>query len=306
MNFLSKNLSANILSNLWSATLLLILTPLYISFLGVESYGLIGFYLSWLAILGILDMGMSNTAMREIAWRMARPREKKSIPTLLISLEITYWVIILILGFSIIILAWFYGAEWFQTKSLQPELIRNALFLMAISLVMQVPSGLYIGGLMGLQRHIECSGFLALFVTVRGLGSIFVLWLISNDILTFFLWQIFVSMFQTGVMRWLLYKRLNIKKNRASFSKEVILSIKGYTGIVILIGILGIVMAQADKMILSRFSPMEDFSFYMMAWVVASGLSRVSTPLIQTFNPRFTELISKKDIKQGAIKVFVM
>ena len=101
-------------------------------------------------------------------------------------------------------------------------------------------------------------------------------------------------------MRWLLYKRLI--KNRASFSKEVILSIKGYTGIVILIGILGIVMAQADKMILSSLSPMQDFSFYMMAWVVASGLSRV-TPLIQTFNPRLTELISKNDEEELAVQV---
>ena len=54
-------------------------------------------------------MGISNTAMREIAWRVAA--KEKTIPTLLISLEITYWVIILILGFSIIILACL-GAEF--------------------------------------------------------------------------------------------------------------------------------------------------------------------------------------------------
>ncbi len=291
------------MSNLWSAILMLFLTPMYISFLGVESYGLIGFYLSWLAILGILDMGISSTATREVAWRVPRPDEKKTIPTLIKSLEMTYWVIILIFGISIFIGAWFFGAQWFQSQNLEPEVIRNTLLLMAVSLVVQVPSGLYVGGLMGLQRQVECSGFLALFGTMRGLGSLFVLWSISSDIQTFFLWQIIASILQTGIMRWLLYRQLHIKGDQAGFSKEMILTIRGYAGKVILIGILGILMAQVDKIILSKFSSMEDFGFYMLAWVVASGLTRVSTPLIQTFNPKFTELISKGDEEGVAIQV---
>lgn len=303
MDLLSKNLSANLLSNVWSIVLLLFLTPLYISLLGVESYGLIGFYLSWVTILGILDMGISVTAMREIAWRMARPDEKKSVPTLLRSLEVTYWVIILILGMGIMMFAWFFGAEWFQTKNLQPELIRNTLLLMAVSLILQVPSGLYIGGLMGMQRQVECSGLLALFGTVRGLGALFLLWLVSNDIQTFFLWQIFVSFLQTTIMRDLLYRRLHIKGVSVKFSKDMLLLIKGYAGKVIFIGVLGIIMAQTDKLLLSRLSSMEDFGFYMLAWAVASGLTRVSTPLMQAFSPRFTELISKGDEKGVAIQV---
>ena len=72
MNSLSKNISANLLSNVWLVVLLLLVTPMYVWFLGVESYALIGFYSSWVAILGILDTGISATAMREIAWLEAR------------------------------------------------------------------------------------------------------------------------------------------------------------------------------------------------------------------------------------------
>ena len=66
---------------------MLFLTPLYILILGVESYGLIGFYLSWVSILAILDVSVSLTATTEIAWRSARPEMKKTIPVLLRSLE---------------------------------------------------------------------------------------------------------------------------------------------------------------------------------------------------------------------------
>ena len=110
MNLLGKNISANLLSNVWLTLLMLVLTPLYIFLLGVESYGLIGFYLSWVAILGILDVSVSVTAVNEIAWRSSRPEMKKTIPILLKSLEVAYWFIILVLGLGILTWAWFFGA----------------------------------------------------------------------------------------------------------------------------------------------------------------------------------------------------
>ena len=87
---------------------MLFLTPLYILILGVESYGLIGFYLSWVSILAILDVSVSLTATTEIAWRSARPEMKKTIPVLLRSLEVAYWFIILLSGLGILIGAWFF------------------------------------------------------------------------------------------------------------------------------------------------------------------------------------------------------
>jgi len=292
---LGRNISANILSNGWSTALLLLLTPLYVSFLGVESYGLIGFYTSWVAILGILDTGISTTAVREIAWLAARPEEKGKIPTLLLSLEVAYWGIVLLLGLAILSGAWFFGGGWFQTKNLPPESIRDAMMLMAVSLVVQVPSGLYIGGLMGLQRQVECSGYLALFGTVRGLGAAVVLWKISSDIRAFFLWQILACVLQTGVMRWLLWRRIRVDRYPARFSKAMLQSVKGFAGEVTLITALSIILTQTDKMILSRVVSLEAFGFYMLAWTVVSGLSRIATPLMQAFGPHFTELVSKGD-----------
>lgn len=303
MNSLGANFLANLLSNAWSTVLIILLTPIYVNFLGVESYGLLGFYLSWVAILGILDTGISATATREIAWLTARPEEKGRIPTLLLSLEVVYWGIVLFLGAGILTAAWFYGAGWFQTKGLAPELVREVLMLMAVSLVAQVPSGLYIGGLMGLQRQVECSGFLALFGTIRGVGAVLVLWKISPDIRAFFIWQILSCVLQTGVMRCLLWKKVKVGTYPTKFSISILHSLKRFAGGMILITALSIVLTQIDKMILSRTVSLEEFGFYMLAWSVASGLSRIATPLIQAFGPHFTELISKGDEERLARQV---
>ncbi|MFA4933766.1 MAG: oligosaccharide flippase family protein [Candidatus Omnitrophota bacterium] len=303
MSFIGKNISANIFSNVWSAVLMLFLTPLYVKFLGVESYGLIGFYLSWLAMIGILDTGISATATREIAWFSARPGEREKIPVFLRSIEVVYWSIVLFLGMGILLGAWLFGVNWFQTKSLPPELIRNTLSLMAISLIIHVPSGLYNAGLMGLQKQVECSGFLALFGTIRGIGAAVVLWKINPDIRVFFLWQIFASILQTGVMRWLLWRKVRIDKAPARFSLEILKSVKGFAGGMILITALSILMTQADKLILSRMVSLKIFGFYMLAWTVSSGLSRVAIPLMQAFSPRFTELVSKGNDRELAKQV---
>jgi O-antigen/teichoic acid export membrane protein len=53
------------------------------------------------------------------------------------------------------------------------------------------------------------------------------------------------------------------------------------------------VLAQIDKMVLSRLVPLETFGVYMLAWTVASGLSRVATPVVHAFSPRFTGLVSE-------------
>ncbi|NOG59104.1 MAG: oligosaccharide flippase family protein [Proteobacteria bacterium] len=295
MSRLTKNISANFLSNVWSTFLLLLLTPLYIDFLGIESYGLIGFYISWIALLGILDNGISATASREIAWLSARTNERKNIPNLIRTLEVTYWGIVLIIGVIILIGIKLYGSSWFQSDNLDSVLIQDALILMAISLVLQVPSGLYIGGLMGMQRQVECSMFVALFGTVRGVGAILVLWLVSPDIKTYFLWNIVASGIQTGIMRSVLWRKINLTKCVASFSIEALHSVKMFAGGMMLITALALIMGHADKIILSRLISLEMFGYYMLAWTVASALSRISTPLIQAIGPYFTELASMKN-----------
>lgn len=141
MSRLSQNVSANIAGNVWTTALSVLLTPLYVRFLGVESYGLIGFYISWTALLGILDTAISATAVRETAWLAARADEARKIPSLFRSLEVVYWGIIVAVGTGLLISAWWFGAGWFRTVNISPETIRIALMLMAFSIVVQVPSG---------------------------------------------------------------------------------------------------------------------------------------------------------------------
>ena len=47
--------------------------PFYIKLLGIEAYGLVGFYVTLLAALQVLDLGISPTINREMARHSVRP-----------------------------------------------------------------------------------------------------------------------------------------------------------------------------------------------------------------------------------------
>ena len=276
---------------------------MYVKLLGIESYGLIGFYTSWVAIIAIIDTGISATMIREIAWRSARPEENDSISTLVTTLEWSYWGIILFFGFISFVMAWVYGGSWFNDPQLSSETIREALLLMSIALVVQVPSGFYASGLIGLQQQSISAAILALFATIRGVGAIVLLMSVYSDIRLFFVWQIVMSLFQTIAMHYFMYSKMNASPLATKFSYDMLHTVKEFASKMVLITILGVLVSQLDKMMLSRMVSMEMLGYYMLAWTVASGLMRVTTPLLQVISPHLTEAISKGSSKEIEKKI---
>src|SRR6202035_4627764 len=56
----------------------LAVVPVYIHFLGIEAYGLIGFFLSLTAILSLLDLGLGTALNRQFAQYSAQSGNARS------------------------------------------------------------------------------------------------------------------------------------------------------------------------------------------------------------------------------------
>src|SRR5659263_597684 len=67
MSRVKTNFFANLAGSGWTALVGLACTPLYIRFMGMEAYGLIGFYFMLQGVIQILDLGLSPTMNREMA-----------------------------------------------------------------------------------------------------------------------------------------------------------------------------------------------------------------------------------------------
>ncbi|MEA2488303.1 MAG: hypothetical protein QOH21_95, partial [Acidobacteriota bacterium] len=70
---LNRNVAANFAGNLTTAVMAVVFIPVYVHYLGIEAYGLVGFSATLTSILGIANVGLSTTLNREFARRSARP-----------------------------------------------------------------------------------------------------------------------------------------------------------------------------------------------------------------------------------------
>jgi O-antigen/teichoic acid export membrane protein len=79
----------------------LAVVPAYIHFLGIEAYGLIGFFLSLTAILQLLDLGLGTALNRQFSHHSAQSGKAREMRDLLRTLEIIYWLIGIAIGATI-------------------------------------------------------------------------------------------------------------------------------------------------------------------------------------------------------------
>lgn len=273
----------------------LVFVPLYIDFLGIEAYGLIGIFATLFAIFCLLDMGLSSTLNREIARFSVQEGKIQEMRDLVRTLEIPYWLTGLLISVIVMMSSQFIANHWVNVKKMSPETVQITIMLMGLAVAFQWPIGFYSGGLMGLQRQVLLNVINAVIATFRGGGSVLILWLISPTVLAFFSWQIVVSFFHVSLLVFYLWHSMPYATESPRFRSELLLQIwrfaAGMTGITIT----GLFITQIDKILLSKLLTLENFGYYSFGTIVVSTLYRFIGPIYSAVFPRFSELVSLGD-----------
>ena len=206
MASIKKNILANLVGKIWSAAITILLIPQYIKILGIESYGLIGFYATLLGSMALLDLGLSTTLNRELARYKSDNRSAKEVRDLTFSLESIYWLIGIIICISIILLSGFISTHWVKVEHLPLVTVKRSVILMGAVVAFQWPISLYSGGLTGLEKQVLNNLITGVMTTIRAVGVILILNYFSSTLQAFFLWQAGVSLLYVIIMRWNLWK----------------------------------------------------------------------------------------------------
>ena len=80
----------------------LILIPIYITYLGPESYGLLGFLFTLQAIVSLLDLGLSSAVNREVARYVVKSGKLNKINDMVMAMTVLYTVVAILLIITII------------------------------------------------------------------------------------------------------------------------------------------------------------------------------------------------------------
>jgi len=283
---LARNVTVGLASSIGAALLGLAVVPLYLKYLGLEAYGLIGFFATIQALFLILDMGMSPTMNREIARCSASERWDEA-RVLLHTLAAIYWCVGVLICVVIVALAPLISAHWLKPDTLSKQAVTHAVMLMGLVVACRWPTGLYQGALNGLQRVAISSGINLAMVALGSLGAVCVLAFVSPTIEAFFLWQAAVGLIYAIVMRYAAWRAVK-REGRIAFNLGSLRSIWRFSANMMALTIAGLIFSQLDKVLLSKLLSLDAFARYVLAGVVASALTLFITPMYNAIYPRFT------------------
>jgi O-antigen/teichoic acid export membrane protein len=291
----NRNTAANLAGRLWAAGLGIVLIPIYVNVLGMESYALVGIFGVLLGIFGLLDFGFGAAFSREVARVSAVDGTEQQQRDLLVTFSLIYWTAAVVVAVSLALVAPIIATKWVRAETLSVPALVMSIRLMGIAVALQFPMVLYQGCLLGLQRHVEYNAILVSAATVRGAGALMVLWFISPTVQAFFLWQALLTLLAVGA-HWLVLNRVLVRApRRAAFRFALMAGVSTYAA-GSMANSIGIVVAQqSDKIILSKTLPLEQLGYYTLAGAVASLLWTLISSVTSAAFPRFNQCVAVDD-----------
>ncbi|HKQ26531.1 MAG TPA: oligosaccharide flippase family protein [Burkholderiales bacterium] len=303
MSVIRKNIISNVAGRGWTALLALAVVPIHIHFLGIEAYGLIGFFMSVMAILSLLDLGLGTALNRQFAQYSIQPDKAQEMHDLLRTLEIIYWLIGIAIATTMAILAPATAAYWIKSQQLTTETVTQALTMMGIAVAFQWPRTLYAGGLMGVQRQAAYNLLSSITITVSSIGGVLVIWQVSPSIQALVAWSIAIGLADTLLTGLLLRRSLPESPARPTFSTRLLKDIWRFAAGMTGISVMSVILTQVDKMILVKVLPLDAFGYYNLASRVAAGLYFLINPVSAAFFPRFSQLLLIGD-RQELVRLY--
>jgi O-antigen/teichoic acid export membrane protein len=203
---IKRNLIANFLGQGWAALMGLAFIPVYIKYLGVEAYGLIGIFAVLQAWLTLLDVGMTPTLGREMARFTGGAITVQQLRDLLRSIEVLTFALVATVALVAIISANWIATNWLNPDTLSPDVVAQALAVMGLAVALKFAEGIYRSSLVGLQKQVLFNAINATVATIRAVGAIAVLIYISPTAQGFFFWQAAVSVGAVAALAFATYQ----------------------------------------------------------------------------------------------------
>ncbi len=297
---MKKNIIANIIGRFWSILSNFLFIPIYINYLGFESYSIISFTLVISGLMAILDAGLTATLSREFARIDNSYKEKIRIFK---TLESTYFIII---GLSILLvfsLSGIIANNWLNLGSFNPNRVSFFLKIISFDIGFQLLLRFYMGGLLGLEKQIKANIYQVGWGVMRNGFVVVVIWILPS-LEMFFLWQTLSTIFFSVLIGLSLKKELTdqYKFNiQLKIERTVFKRIWSFAGGMLLISLVASLNTQMDKLAISKFLPLEDLGYYTLAVSLSMGIVVIVNPISTATLPRFTALYSLGKKKEASI-----
>jgi len=282
---LRRNIFANYLGMGAVALAPVLALPWYLSELGPKQFGLIGFIIMLQAILGLLDAGLRQALVREVAVRFNTSDEGRyRTASLLLGFERIYWGFALCTGLVVTLMAGTIARHWLNLDGLPVTTGQQAVYGAAAIFAAQFPGSIYRSLLVGAQAHVALNIIMASGALLRHVGGVAVItaW---PALSAYLIWHATIALLETLICGKWAWSLMRVKRSQIKWDtnewRPIWRLVAGMSGATLL----GALTTQMDRIVLSRMVDIEQFGYYTIAATVALGSLQLIYPLIQAVLP---------------------
>jgi O-antigen/teichoic acid export membrane protein len=304
---LKNNIAASYVSQIYTILVGILVLPFYITEIGAEAFGLVGFFAMLQVMFSMLDLGLTPMIGRETARYRSGASSNVMFSQLYRTLNLIFIVIAALGGGALFLLSGIIAEGWLNVEVLSLQEVTFAIQVMAISVALRWMTGLYRGVVTGSEQLVWLGGFNVVIATLRFLLVFPIMWQWGATVTVFFSYQFLVALVELGGL-WIKANRFNPRLTIEQKAQLVwsIKPIKPYLTFALSIALtsgIWVLVTQMDKLIMSSLLSLEDYGYFTLAVLVASGIMMISGPISMSIMPRMTKLEAESN-REELIKVY--
>jgi len=280
----------------WQAVLQFAFTPVYIHLLGPAGYGLVGFNATLIMLLAFLDQAVSPVLTREFGRLTHQPDGAAEMRAVLFALQAASLATAVAVGAGIILAAPLIVHHALDPAGLARKQVVTAIRLIGLTIAGQWPAFLYGAGFIGLQRQDVLAALRLVTMTVQAGGAALALMWIAPTPLVFFGWQAGVSIPFSAIYGYFLWRRMPARQPGAPRAAMRLAPVLRFGAGTLSIGLLAGLLSQADNLVVAKYTPLQLFACYSLAFTLAAQVFGLAlAPIASALLPYFTRLAGQND-----------
>ena len=292
-----RNILASYASQIYVTLISIIMVPIYVRYMGVEAYGLVGFFVMLQAWFQLLDMGLTPTMARATARYNGGASDALSLRLLLRAMEGIFIGIAVLGGAGMMAGSGAISGSWLKVQLLSLDEVEYAVMLMAMIVPLRWVCGLYRGAINGFERLVWLSGFNIAIATARFILVIPVFIYVGTFPTQFFSYQLVVAVIEMVVLVMHTYRLLPkvAVGQRIAWQWEPLRGCLKFSLGIAFASLVWVLVTQTDKLVLSKLLPLSDYAYFSLAVLMAGGVGIISGPISGALLPRLTKLSAEGD-----------
>jgi len=296
---LKRNIIANYIGQVYTIGIGIVITPLYLRYLGAEPYGLVGIFALMQAWMSLLDVGISPTLGRQTAVMRGQEGSAETFWILLKSFETLFMGLAVLMVAAMFTGSHWLAQHWLKVQTMELGTVIACLQLMGVMIGLRWFAALYRSGINGMEDQIWLNTYNIIIISFKFIGGLILIATISNEIVSFFVYQFTIGCLELIMLMRRFYSRISRPAHARIFNFDwrAVKTVTPFAmGVAYTSGVWTLI-TQTDKLLLSRVLNLEDYGYFMLINLAANGILLSTSPISQSLKPRLTYLFAKGEIE---------